>query len=267
MTAAVSVSKSGPGDPTRFFSFDNLTFRYEPFPIGLARPLMRPELYTELVSTYPEDDLFSYFPKVGHKYSLSEGNNPDGYFTFLRRRPVWGELYRYLKSDAFIVSVMDALRVREIDLGYHGEMPAGRRLVWVARRLVKGRLTLGPARLRTRFEFAMLPVDGGSLFPHTDSLEKIVTLVVSMVNPGEWNPAFGGGTDVNRHRNPASSFNSLNRRAKFEDMEILETYAFQANQAVIFVKTFNSWHSVRPMTGTGSNAMRRSLTINIELDR
>jgi hypothetical protein len=47
-------------------------------------------------------------------------------------------------------------------------------------------------------------------------------------------------------------------------MEILETYPFQPNQAVMFVKTFNSWHSVRPMTGTGSKAMRKTLTINIE---
>jgi hypothetical protein len=30
------------------------------------------------------------------------------------------------------------------------------------------------------------------------------------------------------------------------------------------VKTFNSWHSVRPMTGIGSDALRRTLTINIE---
>jgi hypothetical protein len=47
-------------------------------------------------------------------------------------------------------------------------------------------------------------------------------------------------------------------------MEVLDTYEFTANQAVIFVKTFNSWHSVRPMTGRDSNALRKTLTINIE---
>lgn len=47
-------------------------------------------------------------------------------------------------------------------------------------------------------------------------------------------------------------------------MEILDTFAFESNQAVIFVKTFNSWHSVRPMVGNSANAMRRTLTINIE---
>jgi hypothetical protein len=47
-------------------------------------------------------------------------------------------------------------------------------------------------------------------------------------------------------------------------MQVLDTYPFTPNQAVVFVKTFNSWHSVRPMQGIGSPAMRKTLTINIE---
>jgi UDP-glucose 4-epimerase len=52
--------------------------------------------------------------------------------------------------------------------------------------------------------------------------------------------------------------------AGFEDMDVVDSFAFTPNQAVVFVKTFNSWHSVRPMTGNGSAAMRKTLTINIE---
>jgi hypothetical protein len=33
---------------------------------------------------------------------------------------------------------------------------------------------------------------------------------------------------------------------------------------VVFAKTFNSWHCVRPMTGPDAQVWRRSLTINIE---
>jgi hypothetical protein len=47
-------------------------------------------------------------------------------------------------------------------------------------------------------------------------------------------------------------------------MEILDAFPFEPNQAVVFVKTFNSWDSVRPMAGSGTDAMRRTLTINIE---
>jgi hypothetical protein len=264
---AVAQPSGRVADPGAFFSFDKLRFRYEPFPIGIGRPLMPPDLYAELLASYPEPERFAYLPKVGHKYTLSEKSNPDKYHEVLRQRPVWGELHSWIKSDTFIVSVMDALRAHRIDLGYHGEIPLGRRVGKAARRLARGKLSLGPVRLRSRFEFSMLPADGGSVIPHTDSLEKIVTLIVSMVAEGEWNPAFGGGTDVNRHRDPSASFNALNRRAEFEEMEILETFEFAPNQVVLFVKTFNSWHSVRPMTGKGSTAMRRTLTINIEEDR
>ena len=121
-----------------------------------------------------------------------------------------------------------------------------------------------PHRLRSRFEFSMLPADGGHILPHTDSPGKIITIVVSACQPGEWNPSFGGGTDVNRAKDTKLQFNYVNRQAGFEDMEVLDTFEFRPNQAVVFVKTFNSWHSVRPMRGTGSPLMRRTLTINIE---
>ncbi len=47
-------------------------------------------------------------------------------------------------------------------------------------------------------------------------------------------------------------------------MELIDSFEFQPNQAVIFVKTFNSWHSVRPMTASDPSLMRRTLVINIE---
>ena len=249
-----------------FFSYDHLRFRYEPFPIGIARPAIAPSLYEELVASYPPLDLFAYHPKVGHKYTLSEKSNADKYHDVLRTRPVWGELHRWIKSDAFIVNIMDTLRAHQIDLGYHGEPPLAQRLRRASRRLVRGRFDLMPQRLRSRFEFSMLPAEGGSVIPHCDSPGKIVTLIVSIVREGEWDASFGGGTDVNRHRDPLQSFNELNRRAEFDEMEILDTYDFLPNQIVMFIKTFNSWHSVRPMTGSGSKAMRRTLTINIETD-
>jgi hypothetical protein len=267
MTAIPRQSPRPAGEPdpgAPLLDFSNLQFRYEPFPIGLARPVIEPGFYHELVASYPDDQLFAYFPKVGHKFALSEKNNPERYAAFIEKTPPWRKLHDWIKSDAFIVSVMDALRARQIDLGYHGATPLGDRLSKAFRNLRRGRLRWQAAGLSARFEFSMLPADGGCVVPHTDTPGKIVTLVISMVEPGGWDPAFGGGTDVNRHRDPAQSFNHLNRRAEFEDMEILETLEFGPNQAVIFVKTFNSWHSVRPMRGAGSKAMRRTLTINIE---
>lgn len=238
------------------FSYDNLEFRYEPFPIGLARPVLPEDHYQRLLESYPPLALFKNIPKLGNKYSLSERFNPDEYQRFIREQPLWRELHRWIKSDDFIHEVMGTLAAHNIDLGY---LAVGERS-WLKRLkdLRRGR------GLKTRFEFSMLPADGGHIMPHTDAPSKIVTLIVSMVGKDEWDPAFGGGTDVNWPRDPTRSYNHLNRQGSFEEMETLYTYDFTPNQVVVFVKTFNSWHSVRPMTGRGSNAMRRTLTINIE---
>ena len=247
-----------------FFNYDHLQFRYEPFPIGLAKPLMEASGYREMLAAYPGKELFAYLPELGHKYSLSEKNNPKGYQELIRSRPIWREFHGWLKSEGFIAGVLQALRERHIDLGYRKLPRPADRFAKLAKNLVRGRLDPGRPPLAARFEFSMLPAAGGHIVPHTDSPGKIITLVVSMVDEGEWDPAFGGGTDVNRPRDPALAYNELNRQAGFEDMDVVDSFAFTPNQAVVFVKTFNSWHSVRPMTGNGSAAMRKTLTINIE---
>jgi len=238
------------------FSYDHLTFRYEPFPIGIAKPVLRDEHYRRLLESYPPLELFKNIPKLGNKYSLSERFNPEQYRQFIRYQPDWRALHEWIKSEDFIQGVMDTLLQHHIDLGYR---PPGER-DWL-KRLKDIRRGRG---LKTRFEFSMLPADGGHIMPHTDAPAKIVTLIVSMVGEGEWQPEFGGGTDVNWPRDPARSYNQLNRQAGFDEVDTLHTYEFTPNQAVIFIKTFNSWHSVRPMGGAGSDAMRRTLTINIE---
>jgi hypothetical protein len=245
------------------FSFDHLQFRYEPFPIGVAAPLMEEGVYREFVAGYPGLERFVDLSEVGYKYSLSEKNNPRVYHQLVRSRPVWREFHQWVKSDAFVQAVLDALKERHLDLGYSMLSP-GRRFARRLTKLVKGHPCDSSRRLGARFEFSMLPVDGGHVLPHTDSPGKIVTLIVSILEDGEWDPAFGGGTDMNRLRDPQYSFNRLNRQGRFEDMEVIDTYDFRPNQAVMFVRTFNSWHSVRPMQGRGSPAMRRTLTINIE---
>jgi hypothetical protein len=181
----------------------------------------------------------------------------------MKSNAIWRKFYEWVKSDAFVYGIMDMLREHHIDLGYTYISPS-RRLTRRLKDLVKGRPSRQLPPLKSRFEFSALPADGGNLTPHTDAPTKIVTLIVSMAEEGEWNPAFGGGTDVNRPRDTRYMYNYYNELASFEDMEVLHTYPFQPNQVIVFVKTFNSWHSVRPMTGTGSKHLRKTLTINIE---
>ena len=201
--------------------------------------------------------------KRGRKYTLSEKESPRAYAQFVRSSPLWREFHQWIKSDAFVYGLLDVLREREIDLGYR-PVPLAKRVVKRVKDGLRGRTSIRQVPLKARFEFSALPAAGGHVVPHTDAPTKVATMVVSILRDGEWDPAFGGGTDVNQPKDSARSFNHVNRLADFADMEVLDTYEFTPNQAVVFVKTFNSWHSVRPMTGHDSPALRRTLTVTIE---
>ena len=245
---------------------DHCAFRYEPFPIGVVQPVMEAGRYAELVDRFPPLDLFRGYDsmgKPGSKLTLSEIEDPRTYARFVRADPLWREFHSHVKSDDFIFSVVDLLARHHIDLGLRRIPPA--RLRWKRlRAALEGRLATASPRLAARFEFSALAASGGCVLPHTDAPNKLITLVVSMMRPGEWNPSWGGGTDVNRPKDTRHAYNQMNEVADFADMEILHTYDFTPNQMVVFVKTFNSWHSVRPIRGTASDPRRRSLTINIE---
>lgn len=244
-------------------NFDKLELRYRPFPIGLIRPAMAEDVYLECLREFPETEQFDYMDEIGHKYSLSEKNAPRNYERLIKTVPVWRELHAWIKSRDFIESAFEALRTHHVDLGY--ERPTwSRRLQRRARSIWRGRGRRADL-YSSRFEFSMLPAAGGSVLPHTDNPEKVITVVISMVGEGEWSPDYGGGTDVLQPYDEKLTFDHLNdQRPDIKEFEILHTFPFAPNQAVMFAKTFNSWHAVRAMTGPDNGLMRRSLTINIE---
>jgi hypothetical protein len=266
--ASAVVAPTAFGTP--FFRFENASFIYEPYPIGLITPVIDQQLYDRLVDSYPDISLFKKMSYLGDKdsvkYSLAEMNNPNEYREFLSATPVWREFYDWVKSPDFIVRSLAFLAKHNVELGYLKPRAAQREKTLVERltEAFQGRKSNGDLPLSARFEFSVLPADGGQLHPHTDSPSKIITWVVSMVRPGEWNPSFGGSTDMMRPKRTELNFNWVNRYLEFEDVDILHAYDFRPNQALVFIKTFNSWHGVKTMTGTGSNLLRRTLTINIE---
>jgi hypothetical protein len=243
---------------------EDLVMRYEPFPRGVVAPAFDPGLYTDMLKSFPPLELFEFLPKFGGKYALSEEHNPRAYARFVRASPLWREVHRYFKSYDFIYSVLDALRERGIDLGIRrGDHRLGRRLRKLAVTVGKGGLPSTDPPISARFQFSTLLANGGVVIPHTDAVKKIVTIVLSMVDDGEWDETWGGGTDILKTRDPATSFNFLNEQVPYEETETIETVEFRPNQAMIFVKTFNSLHGVRQMHGP-EGRLRRTLTINLE---
>jgi hypothetical protein len=237
---------------------------YEPYPIGIIAPAFELGLYRELVREFPPLDLFKSLPVYGNKYSLSEKNNPKHYTGFISRHEVWRGLHQYFKSGDFIFSVMDALRDCKVDLGIRRKSQTlGSRWLTLVRHVGRGQLPSTRPPIHARFEYSALPAAGGYVVPHTDSPGKLITLVITMTRDEEWNATWGGGTDILKPRDPSDTYNYFNRQIPYEQCEVLRTLEFLPNQAMLFVKTFNSLHGVRLMQGP-EGFIRRTLTIVVE---
>jgi hypothetical protein len=248
-------------------NYNSVKMRYEPYPLAILRPALDEPLYDQLVKSYPPTSLFARMPKYDYKLTLSEKFNPENYHRFIAETPVWKRFHGWLKSEDFIRSAIEFLQKNNIDLELdHALEPSSARLRRALGDMLKGRLPGRAPSLRTRFEFSVLKADGGEVAPHTDTSKKIITLVMTMIGEDEWKPEFGGGLDVNRATDPAYAFNWNNRMVPWDKIEVLDTVPFVPNQCTVFVKTFNSLHSVRKMTQAGSDALRKTITIVIERD-
>lgn len=214
--------------------FHDVEFLREPYPIGLAKQVFDPALYDKLARTFPLEKHFKYMNGAYSKYSLSEVNKPDVYSYFLARNEPWRQFYKYIKSKQFVVDVAQVLRLQGLDV-------------------LNG-------TFKTRFEFSSLPGKGGMLFPHTDIPSKVVTLILPM-HRGEWQTAWGGGTDVLKPKFTDKEYRDY--KMPLSDFDVVRTFECEPNQCVIFIKNNVSWHSVGPTKGP-KDSFRRTLTVNIE---
>ncbi len=244
-------------------SFDKISFDYEPYPIGIAHPVLAPQDYRDMVATFPDLNVFQAKDDKGVKHSLSRHNNRRAYFDHLGKHEVWQRFYDYVRSDTFIAGTLAMLEAQNIGLGLVRPGFAAR-LEERFKAWKKGSPQPHFPQLRSRFEFSAMPVNGGSIRPHTDHPSKAVTLVISILEDREWDETWGGGTAVVKPRDLTRSFNHMNSYLDFDQVDAVKTFPFRPNQCLVFVKTFNSWHAVWPMAGMGSQALRRTLTINIE---
>jgi hypothetical protein len=238
--------------------------RYDPYPLVVLRPALEPGLYDQLSASFPEPGLFAPVPKYEYKLSMSERTATDNYHRFIATHSAWKAFHGWVKSEAFIRQTVDFLAAQNIDLDLKEcfQSPAAHMI----KTLRKGRFPAPGPRLRSRFEFSVLKADGGEVAPHTDTPRKIITLVLAMIRDGEWEPHYGGNLDINRPTDPAYAFNWKNRVVPWDKIELVESIPFVPNQCMVFVKTFNSLHSVRRMTQAGSKALRKTVTIVIEKD-
>ena len=250
-----------------FFDYGQAEFRYTPFPIGIAKPVMPDARYAELVANFPPVELFESFEqmgKKGRKFTLSPKENKKRYDDFVQGNPLWREFHQWIKSRDFVYGALEMLA----GASHRSRLPlrAARaaRLVRQAKSLLRGRRAPGYVPLEARFEFSALPADGGNLPPHTDAPTKIVTMIVSILEDGEWDEAIGGGTDVNWPKDDDQDLQSdePGRRLRRDGGAATPTRS----------RPTSAWCSSRPSipgirwrrcTGPPGK-LRRTLTINIE---
>ena len=248
-------------------NYNAVQMRYEPYPLAVLRPALDPGIYSELAESFPSSELFGKVPKYDYKLSLSEKFNSREYHGFIAKNPAWNRFHSWLKSDDFVRKTVDFLKTQNVDLGLDDVFATGaNRLAAMAGAVARGKLPRRRRKLHTRFEFSVLKADGGEVAPHTDTPKKIITLVLTMIKDGEWKPEFGGNLDINRATDNAYAFNWTNAMVPWDRIEVIDSIPFVPNQCTVFVKTFNSLHSVRKMTQKGSSALRKTITMVIELD-
>ena len=242
--------------------FSDADFVYEPYPTAEIASVFDADVYAKMLASYPPLEKFQYRPDLGEKYAFSHHSDPAGFRAYLDAHPHWRGFHDYIKSDGFIEEILGFLEAHNIDLNLGRRRTVSRQAPRKKTSMV-GRLR-GETELNARFEFSMMNGEGGHILPHTDQKDKLITLVLPMVAPGEWNPAWGGGTDVVWPKDKTLSFNIKNRYLEFDAVDRLRTLEFKPNNCVLFIKTYNSWHSVSPMTSGDRSILRRTLTVNIE---
>ena len=96
---------------------EDLEFDYEPYPIGVARPVIADDLYREMVDDYPPIEFSEHTPGTGLKYVLSEKRRGKDSLDSIRSKPHWREFHHYIKSEEFIRYVLRSLKNKHIDIG------------------------------------------------------------------------------------------------------------------------------------------------------
>jgi len=254
----------------------NFDYDYRPFPIGVARPILDAGLYEQLADTFPDPSEFPAFRKDERgritKFSLSARTHRRWLTRFLKENPPWMSLYSYLYSVRFLNDLLGHLEER--GLRVTRKRPGGATYwismmaPWLARSGLPGleRLAFSAPRrfgsLGTKLEFSALPGNAGGFVPHTDSPGKIITLVLAFPRIGEWQMEYGGGTSIVEPLDDRHYYNYYNRSLRFDEVRVRRVVAYQPNQAMLFIKTFNSWHAVMPTSGA-DHLWRKTVTVNV----
>jgi hypothetical protein len=253
-------------------NLNEFKFEYDPYPYGIARNIFDNQTYKNLVKNFPHvsklkmlKDKYEY--KVENKFSkfaLSSRNDPELFFDLIKNNDVYSNLVNYLLSYDFKINLLNILFNHNISFGITPKKNSWRKslrsflLNFIPYNFLKPVQDIDIA-----VEFSAIPINGGYLKPHTDGPHKLASIVIPIVDD-YWQDSFNGGTNLLKPKDTRKIYNLLNNTYEFDDCEIIKMIQFNSNQLLIFLKTYNSFHSVGPLNGKEEGIYRKSITLNIE---
>ena len=190
------------------------------------------QVYDQFLSSYFYERLSLTFPTLGF-HEMGDGHNkfnlnelhPE-FWRFLQQDVVWADFYQWCLADKLKYIVCSRLGLDNSKIG------------------------------KRKFEFSAVPADGGLLNPHPDTGGKLATVVFFFPHP-EWRQrSWGGNFEVLRVKKSYTTKNPT-----FDDVETVESVAYQRNRMVMMKRSPVSFHAVRPLTGP-AGSFRRSVTVN-----
>jgi hypothetical protein len=168
--------------------------------------------------------------------------------------PQWVDAIRAITSPAFFEDCWAWLR-------HHAHLaPQPERY----RSLMDARLRIDPRDLEMQCEFSSLQ-NGVFLPPHSDSTDKVISFVLYFAPP-EWRSEWGGGTEIYEPNNPKHQYNWGNRFLPATDMRVAYRSEFLPNRLFFFVKGYNAWHGVEPVSAPAT-MMRRSFNFSVVIPK
>lgn len=239
---------------TLFLSMRAKDITYDPFCLFQVADYLPSDTYQALLESFPDQKWFVEQIE-GDKHRLNSAYSPEVFQNFCRTHPLWREFFDFLGCGAFL-NDLSALVRRGL---FKSRGLVGLRH-WCdgTKAGLLGAIVNQPVKMT--FEFSRLE-RGSFVPPHTDDPKKLVSLMLYFPDP-KWLEKYGGGTDFYRPKSPAIENNWDNRRVAFEDLISFESAPFAPNRLVVFLKSRNSYHAVRPITCPEGMA-RTSLNINV----
>jgi hypothetical protein len=218
-----------------------------------------PADYLQLRDSFPDAGWFSDVIE-GNKKRINSRRSPEVFDKFCTDNPAWQQLFEQMRSKAFIDSLyallQKPLRLIRGPIGgrtwYFDEDAGagGSPADWFKRRAVLS------------FEFSRLE-NGASVPPHTDTPEKLASLILYFADP-RWRPEWGGDTRLYRPKHKVLLRNWHNRRVPFDQLDTVMNNEFVGNRLFIFTKSADSYHGV-PEIHCPPDIARNSVNINVVL--